>query len=164
LHRNTTFSTELVTMSENVLIPTDDEPKSFAIVKIMSDRARGLEALAAASADNLDPATLRTGYNNAIQLARALNASENLTERFATLLSDIETLTNEWDAATADLNTATTQLTQLRTQLTQTLALATAAATNGGGQMGSRKGQTDPETFTGEDWHKLRSFITLLTL
>jgi lysyl-tRNA synthetase class II len=122
--------TELITMSENVLLPTDDEPKSFAIVKIIANNARSLEALAAASADNLDPATLRTQYNNAIQLARALNASENLTERFATLLSDNETLTNEWDAATADLNTATTQLTQLRTQLTQTLALATAAATN----------------------------------
>jgi hypothetical protein len=160
LHRNTTFSTELVTMSENVTLPTDDEPETFAIVKIMATRARGLEALAAASADNLDPDTLHTRYNNAIQLARALNASENLTERFATL-------TNERDAATADLNTATTQLTQLRTQLTQTLALATAAATNtnnGGGQTGGRKGQTDPEKFTGEDRHKLRSFIALLRL
>jgi hypothetical protein len=47
-------------MSENVLIPTDDEPESFAIVKIMADRAHGLEALTAASVDNLDPATLRT--------------------------------------------------------------------------------------------------------
>jgi hypothetical protein len=47
------------------------------------------------------------------------------------------------------------------------LALATAAATNannGGGQTGSRKGQTDPEKFTGEDRHKLRSFIALLRL
>jgi hypothetical protein len=147
-------------MSESILLPTDDEPESFAIVRIMADRTRGLEALAAASADNLDPATLRTRYNNAIQLARALNASENLTERFAT----IETLTNERDAATTDLNTATTQLTQLRTQLTQTLALATAATTNGGGQTGGRKGQTDPERFTGEDRHKLRSFIALLRL
>jgi hypothetical protein len=164
LHRNTTFSTELVTMSENVILPTNDEPETFAIVKIMATRARGLEALATSSADNLDPATLRTRYNNAIQLARALNASENLTDRFATLLSDTETLTNEWDAATADLNTATTQLTQLRTQLTQMLALATAAANNGGGQTGGRKGQTDPETFTGEDRHKLRSFIALLRL
>jgi hypothetical protein len=164
LHRNTIFSTELVTMSESVLLPTDDEPESFAIVRIMADHARGLEALAAASADNLDPATLCTRYNNAIQLARALNASENLTESFATLLSNIEALTNERDAATTDLNTASTQLTQLRTQLMQTLALATVAATNGGGQMGSRKGQTDPEKCTGEDWHKLRSFIALLRL
>jgi hypothetical protein len=151
-------------MSENVILPTDDEPETFAIVKIMATRTRGLEALAAASADNLDPATLRTRYNNAIQLARALNASENLTERFATLLSDTETLTNERDAATTDWNTATTQLTQLRTQLTQTLALATAAANNGGGQTGGRKGQTDPEKFTGEDRHKLRSFIALFRL
>jgi hypothetical protein len=81
-------------MSENVIIPTNDEPKTFPIVKIMATRARGLEALAAASADNLDPATLCTRYNKAIQLARTLNASENLTERFATLLSDTETLTN----------------------------------------------------------------------
>jgi hypothetical protein len=160
LRRNTTFSTELVAMSENVTLPTDDEPETFAIVKIMATRARGLEALAAASADNLDPDTLHTRYNNAIQLAHALNTSENLTERFATL-------TNKRDAATADLNTATTQLTQLRTQLTQTLALATAAATNtnnGGSQTGGRKGQTDPEKFTGEDRHKLRSFIALLRL
>jgi hypothetical protein len=107
LHRNTTFSTELITMSENVILPTDDEPKTFAIVRIMATCARGLEALAAASTDNLDPAMLRTRYNNAIQLARALNVSENLTEQFTTLLSDTETLTNERDAATADLNTAT---------------------------------------------------------
>jgi hypothetical protein len=154
-------------MSENVIIPTDDEPETFAIVKIMATHTHGLEALATVSVDNLDPATLCTHYNNAIQLARALNASENLTEQFTTLLSDTETLTNERDAATADLNTATTQLTQLRTQLTQMLALTTAAATNannGGGQMGSRKGQTDPEKFTGEDRHKLRSFIALLRL
>jgi hypothetical protein len=151
-------------MSKSVLLPTDDEPESFAIVRIMADHARGLEALAAVSADNLDSAMLRTRYNNAIQLARALNASENLTERFATLLSDSETLTTEWDATTADLNTATTQLTQLRTQLMQTLALATAATTNGGGQTGGHKGQTDPEKFTGEDRHKLRSFIALLRL
>jgi hypothetical protein len=79
-------------------------------------------------------------------------------------LSDIETLTNERDATTADLNTATTQLSQLRTQLTQTLALTTAAATNSGGQTGGHKGPTDPKTFTGEDRHKLRSFIALLRL
>jgi hypothetical protein len=30
--------------------------------------------------------------------------------------------------------------------------------------MGGRKGHTDPEKFTGDDWHKLRSFITLLRL
>jgi DNA uptake protein ComE-like DNA-binding protein len=104
-------------MSENVLPLTDDKPKSFAIVKIIAGYARHLEALTAASTDNLDPAMLRTQYNNAIQLAHALNTSENLTKQFATLLSDTETLTNEWDATTADLNTASTQLTQLRTQL-----------------------------------------------
>jgi hypothetical protein len=154
-------------MSENVIIPTDDEPETFAIVKIMVTHAHGLKALAAASVDNLDPAMLCTHYNNAIQLAHTLNASENLTEQFTTLLSDTKTLTNEQDAATTDLNTATAQLTQLRTQLTQTLALATVAATNannGRGQTGSRKGQTDPEKFTREDQHKLRSFIALLRL
>jgi hypothetical protein len=167
LYQNLTFSTKLITMSKNIILPTDDEPETFTIVRIMATHARGLEALAAASADNLDPVMLCTQYNNAIQLARALNASENLTEWFTTLLSDTKTLTNEWDAATTDLNTATAQLTQLRTQLTQTLALTTAAATNannGGGQMGGRKGQTDPEKFTGEDRHKLRSFIALLRL
>jgi hypothetical protein len=80
LHQNTTFSTELITMSKSILLPTDDEPESFAIVRIMADRAHGLEALTAASTDNLDPAMLRTQYNNAIQLARALNVTENLTE------------------------------------------------------------------------------------
>jgi hypothetical protein len=155
-------------MSENVLPPTDDEPESFAVVKIIAGHAHSLEALAAASADNVNPATLCTRYNNAVQLARALNASENLTERFATLLSDTETLTNERDAAAADLHTAITQLTQLRTQLMQMLALTAVATTNtnnnGGGQMGGRKGQTDPQKFTGEDRHKLRSFIALLRL
>jgi hypothetical protein len=95
LRQNTTLATKLITMSENVIIPTNNEPETFAIVKIMATRARGLEALATASADNLDPATLCTRYNNTIQLARALNASENLTEQFATLLSDTKTLTNE---------------------------------------------------------------------
>jgi hypothetical protein len=65
-------------MSESILLPTDDEPKSFTIVRIMADHARGCEALTAVSADNLDPAILHTWYNNAIQLAHTLNASENL--------------------------------------------------------------------------------------
>jgi hypothetical protein len=82
-------------MSKNVLLPTNIEPESFAIVKIIANYALGLEALTTVSMDNLDPAMLRTRYNNAIQLARALNVSKNLTERFATLLSDNETLTNE---------------------------------------------------------------------
>jgi hypothetical protein len=47
-------------MSKNILLPTDDEPESFAIVKIIANHARGLEALAVVSADNLDPATLHS--------------------------------------------------------------------------------------------------------
>jgi hypothetical protein len=47
-------------MSENVILPTDDEPEIFAIVKIMATYTYGLKALAAASADNLDPTMLCT--------------------------------------------------------------------------------------------------------
>jgi hypothetical protein len=53
-------------MSESILLPTDDEPESFAIVRIMVDYSRGLKALTTVSADNLDPTMLCTRYNNAI--------------------------------------------------------------------------------------------------
>jgi hypothetical protein len=80
LYQNTTFSTKLITMSKNILLPTNNDPKSFAIVKIIANHTCGLKALTAASADNLDPTMLHTQYNNAIQLAHALNASENRTK------------------------------------------------------------------------------------
>jgi hypothetical protein len=43
----------------------------------------------------------------------------------------------------------------------KTLALATAATNS---SPAGRKGQTDPEKFTGEDRGKLRSFVALLRL
>jgi hypothetical protein len=55
----------------------------------------------------------------------------------------------------------TTRVTQLEAQLTQTLTL-TNVATNL--STTSRKGQTDPKKFTGEDCGKLRSFMALLHL
>jgi hypothetical protein len=55
----------------------------------------------------------------------------------------------------------TAQVTQLEAQLAQTLALANVATSS---SPTGRKGQTDPETFTGEGRSKLRSFVALLRL
>jgi hypothetical protein len=55
----------------------------------------------------------------------------------------------------------TARVTQLEAQLAQTLALANIATNT---SPASRTGQTDPETFTGEDRSKLRSFVALLRL
>jgi hypothetical protein len=134
---------------------------SPVIVRIVSDDAHAIEALATASADSLDHATLRSSYENAINLARALHSSENLTDRFTALVTENEDLTLERDAAVADRNALTARVTQLEAQLMQTLALATAATNS---WPAGRKGQTDPEKFTGEDRGKLRSFVALLRL
>jgi hypothetical protein len=131
------------------------------IVRIVSDHARAVEALAAASADSLDHAMLRSSYENAINLTRALHSSENLTDRFATLVNENEDLALERDAAVADRNTLTARVTQLEAQLAQTLTLANISTSS---SPAGRKGQTDPEKFTGEDGSKLRSFVALLRL
>jgi BioD-like phosphotransacetylase family protein len=101
-------------MSESV--PATAVP-SPVIVRIVSDHARAIEALAAASADSLDHATLRSSYENAINLARALHSSENLTDRFAALVTENEDLALERDAAVADRNALTARVTQLEAQL-----------------------------------------------
>jgi hypothetical protein len=130
-------------------------------MRIISDHARAIEALAAASADSLDHATLRFSYKNAINLTHTLHSSENLTNRFAALVTENEDLALERNAAITDRNTLTTWVTQLEAQLTQTLALANVATSS---SPASHKGQTDPKKFTGEDRSKLRSFVALLCL
>jgi hypothetical protein len=55
----------------------------------------------------------------------------------------------------------TAWVTQLQAQLAQTLALANVTTNS---LPTGRKGQTDPEMFTGEDYGKLRSFVALLRL
>jgi hypothetical protein len=141
--------------------PTEPSPLASVIVRIIADHARAVEALAATSADSLNHATLLSSYENAISLARALHSSENLTDRFAALATENEDLALERDAAIADRNTLTARVTQLEAQLAQTLALANVATNS---SPASRKGQTDPEKFTGEDRSKLRSFVALLHL
>jgi hypothetical protein len=148
-------------MSESASASTESTPQSSVIVRIVADHIRAVEALAAASADSLDHATLHSSYENAISLARALHSSENLTDRFTALATENEDLALERDAAVADRNTLTALVTQLEAQLAQTLALANVATTS---STAGRKGQTDPEKFTGEDRGKLRSFVALLRL
>jgi hypothetical protein len=148
-------------MSESVPATAVSSPPSSIIVRIVSDHIRAIEALAAASADSLDHARLRSSYENAINLARALHSSENLTDRFTALVTENEDLTLERDAAIADRNVLTARVMQLEAQLTQTLALVTATTNS---SPAGRKGQTDPEKFTGEDRSKLRSFVALLCL
>jgi hypothetical protein len=130
-------------------------------MRIVADYVRAVEALAATSADSLDHATLRSSYENAISLARTLHSSENLTDQFTALGTENKDLALERDAAVADRNTLTARVTQLEAQLAQTLALANVAANS---STTGRKGQTDPEKFTGEDRGKLRSFVALLRL
>jgi hypothetical protein len=109
--------------------PTEPSPPASVVVRIIADHAHAVEALAAASTDSLDHATLLTSYENAISLARALHSSENLTDRFAALATENEDLMLERDATVADHNTLTARVTQLEAQLTQTLALANVATT-----------------------------------
>jgi hypothetical protein len=130
-------------------------------MRIVANHVRAIQALAAASADSLDHATLRSSYENAISLTRALHSSENLTDRFTTLATENEDLMLEWHTAIADRNTLTARVTQVEAQLAQTLTLANVATNS---STAGRKGQTDPEKFTGEDRSKLRSFVALLHL
>jgi hypothetical protein len=140
---------------------TESSPPSSIVVRIITDHVRAVKALAAASANSLDHATLLSSYKNAISLARALHSSENLTDQFATLATENEDLALEQDAAIADRITLTARVTQLEAQLAQTLALANVATNS---SPAGCKGQTDHEKFTGEDRGKLRSFVALLRL
>jgi hypothetical protein len=72
------FSTILTTMSEPT--STGSSPLSSIIMRIIADHIRTIEALAAASTDSLDHATLHSSYENAISLTCALHSSENLTD------------------------------------------------------------------------------------
>jgi hypothetical protein len=130
-------------MSEPTTTPTE----SPIIVRIIADHAQAIDALASSPADSLDAITLRANYEGAVNLARALNTSENLTNRFAALTAENEELSLERDAAIADRNALTTRVSQLEAQLTQMLALANAAAS----LPVSHRSQLDPKPFTGED-------------
>jgi hypothetical protein len=127
-------------------------PDSPLIVRILTEHARAIEALAATSADSFDPATLHASYKGSVNLARALNTSENLTDRFTALAAEIEDLSLDRDTATVDRNTLSTRVTQLESQLSQTLALANLASSS---VPAPRKMQPDPKPFTGEERNKL---------
>jgi hypothetical protein len=72
--------------------PTELCPPASVVVRIITDHARAIEALAAASADSLDHAMLLSSYKNAISLAHALHSSENLTNQVAALATENEDL------------------------------------------------------------------------
>jgi hypothetical protein len=86
---------------------------SSIIIKIISDYARAIEALAAASTDSLNHATLHSSYENAINLAHVLHSSENLTNQFAVLVTKNEDLMLKYDATVTDHNALTAQFMQL---------------------------------------------------
>jgi hypothetical protein len=148
-------------MSESAPTTAVSSPLSSLIVRIISNHARAIEALAGASVDSLDHAMLCSSYENAINLARTLHSSENLTDWFAALVTENEDLVLERDAAVTDCNALTARVMQLEAQLTPTLALMTATTK---ASPAGHKGQTDPEKFTGEDRSTLRSFVALLHL
>jgi hypothetical protein len=127
-------------------------------VKALANHVRAVKALTAASADSLDHATLSSSYEHAINLARVLYSSENLTNRFAVLVTENKDLALERDPATADCNMLTAWVTQLQAQLMQTLTLTTATTNT---SPTGHKGQTDPEKFTREDRGKLRSLVAV---
>jgi hypothetical protein len=122
-------------------------PDSPLIVRILADHARTIEALATSSTDSFDPATLRASYDGGVNLAHALNTSENLTDRFTAITAEIEDLSLDRDATVADRNMLSTRVTQLESQLSQTLALANLASSS---IPAPCKAQPDPKPFTGE--------------
>jgi hypothetical protein len=132
-------------MSKPVPATTESSPLSSVIMRIITDHVRAVKALTGTSANSLDHATLCSTYENAIDLARVLHSSENLTDRFAMLVTENEDLTLKHDATIADCNALTTRVKQLEAQLMQTLTLVTTATNS---LPTSRKGQTDTETFT----------------
>jgi hypothetical protein len=136
-------------------------PDSPLIVSILADHACAIEALAATSTDSLDPATLCASYEGAVNLAHVLNTSENLTDRFTALATEIQDLCLDRDTTIVDRNMLSTWVTQLESQLSQTLALANLASSS---IPTPCKIQPDPKPFTGEECNKLRSFITMLHL
>jgi hypothetical protein len=136
-------------------------PDSPLIMQILVDHARTIKALAATSADSLDPATLRVSYEGAVNLACVLNTSENLTDQLTALATEIKDLSLDRDAAVVACNMLSTRVTQLESQLSQTFALANLASSS---IPTPCKMQPDPKPFTGEECNKLRSFITMLYL
>jgi hypothetical protein len=134
--------------------------ESPVIMRIITDHARAIDALASSPADSLDAVTLRANYEGAVKLARALNTSENITNRFAALTAENEELSLERDAAITDRNALTARVSQLEAQLTQKLTLTNAAAS----LPVNRRSQPDPKPFTGEDCTLLQPFLLTLYL
>jgi hypothetical protein len=92
-------------------------PNSPLIVRILTDHAHAIEALAATSADSFDPATLCVSYEGAVNITHAFNTSKNLTDQFTALAAKIEDLSLDRDATLADCNILSTHVTQLESQL-----------------------------------------------
>jgi hypothetical protein len=67
-------------------------PPSSVIMRIVTNYVHAIEALAAASADSLDHAMLRSSYKNAISLAHTLHSSKNLSDQFTALATKNEDL------------------------------------------------------------------------
>jgi hypothetical protein len=103
---------------------------------------------------------LCTNYEGAVNLSRTLNASENLTNRFAALTAENEELSLERDTAIANQNALSTRICQPALHLTQILALANATAS----LPVSHRSQPDPKPFTGEDCTMLQPFLLTLCL
>jgi hypothetical protein len=127
-------------------------PNSLLIMRILADHAHAIKALAATSTNSLNPATLCVSYEGAVNLAHALNTSENLTDRFTALATKIEDLSLDRDATVANCNMLSTCVTQLESKLSQTLALANLASSS---IPTPCKTQPDPKPFTGEERDKL---------
>jgi hypothetical protein len=71
---------------------TRSSPPSSVVVRIITNHVHAIEALADASADSLNHATLHSSYENTISLACALYSSENLTNQYTALAMENEDL------------------------------------------------------------------------
>jgi hypothetical protein len=83
-------------------------PNSPLIVRILTDYACTIEALATTSTNSFDPTTLHASYEGAVNLTHALNTSKNLTDQFTALAAEIKDLSLNRDATIADCNILST--------------------------------------------------------
>jgi hypothetical protein len=70
-------------------------PLSCIVMRIVADHIHTVEALATASMDSVNYATLHSSYENMISLTHALHSSKNLTNWFTDLTTENEDLTLE---------------------------------------------------------------------
>jgi hypothetical protein len=91
-------------MSKTIQPASQLSPESFGIIKIIANHAHTFKALAANSADTLDPTTLYTQFVNTINLTGDLHFSNNFTVHFMVWVTEAEDLTLKCNTTVAKHN------------------------------------------------------------